>query len=86
MTSPEVNTNTAPANLELVDEYDEKEWAIVKASPMDGSAPYYLVCGYRLDDDDVQRPDVRFPLDSWLTQDEAWAFACGYSRGSWDNR
>jgi hypothetical protein len=86
LTSPEVNTNTAPANLELVDEYGEKEWAIVKASPMDGSAPYHLVCGYRLDDDDVQRPDVRYPEDSWPTQDEAWAFVCGYSRGSWDNR
>lgn len=73
---------TEAVSLELVDEYGEKEWAIVKASPLDGSAPYYLVCGYRLDDDDVQRPDVRSPEDSWPTQGEAWAFACGYSRGS----
>lgn len=70
--------------LELVDEYGEKEYAIVRETMPDGPSRY-LVCGYRLDDDDVQRPDVRYPVDDWSTEAEAWAFCCGMSRGASEN-
>lgn len=65
---------------EVVCEAADYEFAVVRA----GEA-HFLVCGYQLDDDEVQRPDVRYPLSEWPTAAEAWAFGCGYQQGSWDN-
>ena len=75
--------------FELVETYGDREYAIVRETKVlgdDMTVPErYLVCGYRLDDDDVRRPDTRYYIADWPTQAEAWAFVCGYEQGVTDN-